>query len=161
LGEAGWTADNSMTIIATNKKAYHNYNLLDKFECGLMLIGPEVKSLRNAQASFTDSYAHIDKGELYLYNLHIVPYAQASYNNVDAVRARKLLVHKREIERLTGLMTRKGLTLIPTKLYFNKRGFVKIEIAVGEGKKLYDKRQDIKKAEVKREISRAVKQRNN
>jgi len=150
-----------MTIIATNKKAYHNYNLLDKFECGLMLIGPEVKSLRNAQASFTDSYAHIDKGELYLYNLHIVPYAQASYNNVDAVRARKLLVHKREIERLTGLMTRKGLTLIPTKLYFNKRGFVKIEIAVGEGKKLYDKRQDIKKAEVKREISRAVKQRNN
>ena len=147
-----------MSVIATNKKAYHNYNLLDKFECGIALIGPEVKSLRNAQASFTDSYARFDKGALYLYNLHITPYAQASYNNEDPIRHRKLLLHKREIERLNGVMTRKGLTLIPTKIYFNKRGFVKVELAVGEGKKHYDKRQDIKKAEVNREIARAVKQ---
>jgi SsrA-binding protein len=144
-------------VIATNKKAYHNYNLLDKWECGIALIGPEVKSLRNAQASFTDSYARIFKGELYLYNLHITPYEQASYNNQDPVRERKLLLHKRELERLSGLLTRKGLSLIPTKIYFNKRGFVKVEIAVGEGKKIYDKRDDIKKAEVKRQISRAIK----
>ena len=147
-----------MSVIATNKKAYHNYNLLDKFECGIALIGPEVKSLRNSQASFTDSYARFEKGDLYLYNLHITPYAQASYNNVDPVRNRKLLLHKKEIERLHGTMTRKGLTLVPTKIYFNKRGFVKVELAVGEGKKHYDKRQDIKKAEVNREIARAVKQ---
>ena len=146
-----------MSVIATNKKAYHNYNLLDKFECGIALVGPEVKSLRNAQASFTDSYARFNKGELYLYNLHITPYEQASYNNEDPVRDRKLLLHKKEIQRLTGLMTRKGLSLIPTKIYFNKRGFVKVELAVGEGKQQYDKRQDIKKAQVNREISRAIK----
>jgi SsrA-binding protein len=148
----------AIKIIATNKKAYHNYNLLDKFECGIVLIGPEVKSLRNALASFTDSYAHLDKGEIYLFNLHITPYEQASYNNEDPVRKRKLLLNKKEIIRLTGILTRKGLTLIPTKIYFNNRNFVKVELAVGEGKKNYDKRQDIKKAEVKREIDRAMKQ---
>lgn len=147
-----------MKIIATNKKAYHHYNLLDKFECGIALTGPEVKSLRNAQASFTDSFAHVDKEEIFLYNLYIGPYEQASYNNAETTRTRKLLLHKREIERLNGLMSRTGLTLIPTKLYFNNRGFVKVELAVAEGKKLYDKRQDIKKAQIKREIARAVKQ---
>lgn len=150
-----------MSTIATNKKAYHNYNLLDKFECGIALTGPEVKSLRNAQASFTDSYARVEKGQVYLYNVHIAPYEQASYNNEEAARTRKLLLHAKEIERLTGLMTRKGLTLIPTKLYFNKRGFVKVELAVGEGKKSYDKRKDIQKAQVKREIDRAIKQKRN
>lgn len=148
----------AVKVIATNKKAYHNYNLLDKFECGIALVGPEVKSLRQSQASFTDSYAHLDRGEIYLYNLHITPYEQASYNNEDPVRRRKLLLHKKEIERLTGLLTRKGLTLIPTRLYFNNRNFVKVELAVGEGKKHYDKREDIKNASVKREISRAIKQ---
>ena len=150
----------AIKIIATNRKAYHNYNLLDKFECGIALLGPEVKSLRNAQASFTDSYARIDKEELYLYNLHINPYEHASYNNDDPVRTRKLLLHKREIERLRGLMTRKGLTLIPTKIYFNNRGFVKLELAVGEGKKHYDKRDDIKKDQAKREVARAIKHKN-
>ena len=149
-----------MTVIATNKKAYHNFNLLDKFECGIELIGPEVKSLRESQASFTDSFARIDKDQVYLHNLFINPYERASYNNQEPTRTRRLLLHKREIERLRGLMTNKSLTMVPTKLYFNKRGFVKIELAVAEGKKSYDKRQDIKKAEVKREISRAVKQRN-
>lgn len=147
-----------MKIIATNKKAYHHYNLLDKFECGIALTGPEVKSLRNSHASFTDSFARVDQEEIFLYNLYIGPYEQASYNNVETTRTRKLLLHKREIERLNGLMSRTGLTLIPTKLYFNKRGFVKVELAVAEGKKLYDKRQDIKKAQIKREIARAVKQ---
>lgn len=146
-------------VIATNKKAYHNYSLLDKFECGIELIGPEVKSLRNGQASFTDSFARIDKGQIYLYNLYINPYEQASYNNQEADRARRLLLHKREIERLNGIMTNKSLTLVPTRLYFNNKGFVKVELAVAEGKKLYDKRQDIKKDQIKREIARAVKQR--
>ncbi len=148
-----------MKIIATNKKAYHNYNLLDKFECGIALIGPEVKSLRNSQASFTDSYARFEKGALYLHNLHITPYEQASYNNQDPVRSRKLLLHKKELEKLNGIMSRKGLTLVPTKIYFNVRNFVKVELAVGEGKNSYDKRKDIKKAEVTREIDRAMKNR--
>jgi SsrA-binding protein len=143
--------------IATNKKAYHNFNLLDKFECGIELIGPEVKSLRNSEASFTDSFARIDKGKVLLYNLYINPYQQASYNNQEADRTRQLLLHKREIERLTGIMTNKSLTLVPTKLYFNNRGYVKVELAVAEGKKMYDKREDIKKAAIKREISRAIK----
>ncbi len=143
--------------IATNKKAYHNYHLLEKWECGLALFGPEVKSIRAGQVSFTDAFAHADKGEIFLYNLHISPYAQASYNNTDATRPRKLLLHAREISRISGLLSRKGLTLIPTKLYFNARGFVKAEIALGQGKKLYDKRQDMKTTEVRRQISRALK----
>ena len=145
--------------IATNKKAYHNYHLLDKWECGIALIGPEVKSIRAGHVSFTDSFAHFDNGELFLYNVHINPYEQASYNNAEVDRPRKLLLHAKEIERLTGLMTRNGLTLVPTKMYFNSRGFVKVEIALAQGKKLYDKREDIKKREVRREMDRAVKTR--
>ena len=143
--------------IATNKKAYHNYTLLDKWECGIALVGPEVKSIRSSHVSFTDSFAHFDKAELFLYNVHINPYEQASYNNVEPDRPRKLLLHARELERLKGALTRQGLTIVPTKMYFNNRGFVKVEIAVAQGKKLYDKRQDIKKREIGREIARAVK----
>ncbi len=141
----------------TNKKAYHNYHLLEKWECGIALNGGEVKSLRAGGASFTDAFAHIDKGELFLYNLHINPYEQASYLNLAPDRPRKLLMHFKEIEKINGHLTRRGLTLVPTKLYFNKRGWVKVEIALGQGKKIYDKRQDIKKREVKREIDRSVK----
>jgi len=146
-----------MSTIATNKKAYHNYHLLYKLECVIALNGGEVKSLRAGEASFTDAFAHIEKGELYLYNLHINPYEQASYLNEEPARARKLLVHSKELERINGQLTRKGLTLIPTKIYFNSRGWVKVEIAVGQGKKLYDKREDIKKRDIKREIARSVK----
>ncbi len=148
-----------MATIATNKKAYHNYHLLQKWECGMALTGPEVKSIRAGHVSFTDSFARFEEGELFVYNIHINPYEQASYNNVEPDRPRKLLMHAKEIERLAGLLTRKGLTLIPTKMYFNSRGFVKIEIAVGQGKKLYDKREDMKTRDVKREIDRAVKTR--
>ena len=147
----------AIKIIATNKKAYHNFNLLDKWECGIALVGPEVKSLRAGNVSFADAFAHTDKGELFLYNFHINPYEQASFMNPEAGRPRKLLLHKKEIERLIGTLTRKGLTLIPTKIYFNSKGFVKVEIALGQGKNLYDKRQDIKKKEVNREMDRAVK----
>jgi len=146
-----------MTTIATNKKAYHNYFLQEKWECGIALNGGEVKSIRAGGASFADAFAHIDKGELFLYNLHINPYEQASYLNEDPSRPRKLLVHTKEIERINGHLTRKGLTLIPTKMYFNKRGWVKVEVAVGQGKKLYDKREDIKTRDIKREIARSVK----
>ena len=147
-----------MTTIATNKKAYHNYFLLDKWECGIVLNGGEVKSIRAGGASFTDAFAHIDKGELYLYNLYINPYEQASYLNLEPARPRKLLVHAKEIDKINGHLAGKGLTLVPTKIYFNKRGWVKVEVAVGQGKKLYDKRQDIRKADVAREISRSIKQ---
>jgi SsrA-binding protein len=146
-----------MTTIATNKKAYHNYFLQEKWECGIALNGGEVKSIRAGGASFADAFAHIDKGELFLYNLHINPYEQASYLNEEPSRPRKLLVHAKEIERINGHLTRKGLTLIPTKMYFNKRGWVKVEVAVGQGKKLYDKREDIKTRDINREIARSVK----
>jgi len=148
-----------MTTIATNKKAFHNYFLLDKWECGIALNGGEVKSIRAGGASFADAFAHIDKGELFLYNLYINPYEQASYMNLEPARPRKLLVHAKELERINGKLAGKGLTLIPTKMYFNKRGFVKVEVAIGQGKKLYDKRDDMKKREVKREIDRSVKTR--
>lgn len=146
-----------MKVIATNKKAYHNYNLIEKFECGLMLIGPEVKSVRAAQVSFTDSFAFVEKDALMLYNVHINPYEQASYNNVEPARPRKLLLHKKEMERLKGLMSRQGLTIIPTRIYFNTRGFAKVEIALAQGKKQYDKREDIKTRDIKREIDRRIK----
>lgn len=146
-----------MDASVTNKKAYHNYFLKEKWECGIALNGGEVKSLRGGGASFTDAFCHIDKGELYLYNLYINPYEQASYLNEAPDRPRKLLVHAKELERIEGHLTAKGRTLIPTKLYFNQRGFAKVEIAVGEGKKLYDKRDDIKKREIKREIDRSIK----
>src|SRR5882762_3034734 len=107
-----------MTTIATNKKAYHNFFLQDKWECGIALNGGEVKSLRDGGASFTDAFAHIDKGEVYLYNLHINPYTQASYLNEPPARPRKLLLHAKEIEKINGHLTRGGLTLVPTKIYF-------------------------------------------
>src|SRR6202044_975150 len=129
-----------MTTIATNKKAYHNYFLLEKWECGIALSGGEVKSIREGGASFTDAFCHIDKGELFLHNLYINPYAQASYMNEEPARARKLLVHAKELEKINGHLTKGGLTVVPTKMYFNKRGWVKVEIAVAQGKKLYDKR---------------------
>ncbi len=147
-----------MSTIATNKKAYQNYHLLEKWECGLALNGGEVKSLRMGKTAFTDAFANVEKGALYLYNLHIEPYAQASFLNEDPDRPRKLLVNKREMERIHGLLTRKGLTLIPTKIYFNNRGWAKVEVALGQGKKLYDKRDDMKKRETNREMDRAIKQ---
>ncbi|MDE1921317.1 MAG: SsrA-binding protein SmpB [Candidatus Omnitrophica bacterium] len=148
-----------MSVIATNKKAFHNYHLLDKWECGIALNGGEVKSLRSGGASFTDAFAHIDKGELYLHNLHINPYEQASYLNEAPDRPRKLLVHAKELERINGRLAGHSLTLVPTKIYFNKKGWAKVEIALAQGKKLYDKREDIKKREIKREIDRSVKRR--
>ena len=146
--------------VATNKKAYRDYFLSDFIECGIALSGGEVKSIRAGHVSFTDSFARIDKNEVFLYNLHINPYPQASYLNDVPARARKLLLHKKEIERLIGSTAQKHLMLVPTKLYFNKRGIVKVELACGKGKKMYDKRETIKKRDVERDISRVMRQKN-
>lgn len=148
-----------MKPIATNKKAYRNYFLTETWECGIVLSGGEVKSCREGQVNFKDTYAQVDKEEMFLYSLHISPYKQASYLNEDPDRPRKLLMHKKEIKRLIGLQQQKSMTLIPTKIYFNKRGLIKVEIALGTGKKLYDKREDIKRKTSDMEMQRALRHR--
>ena len=150
-----------MKLIASNKKAYQNYNLLEKWECGIALTGGEVKSIRAGEVNFKDAYAWVKEQEVYLSNLHISPYEQCGYMQPEPDRVRKLLMHKKEIKRIHGLMTARGKSLVPTRIYLNDRGFVKVEIAVAQGKKLYDKRDDIKTREINREISRAVRSRKN
>lgn len=141
--------------IATNKKAFRDFAFFDKWECGIILKGGEVKSLRAGEVNFADSFARVDGEDIVLYNLHINPYAQASYLNLDADRPRKLLLHKKEIVKIIGQAAQKHLTLIPTKIYFNSRGFAKVEIALGKGKKLFDKRETIKKRDLDLEMKRA------
>ncbi|MFA5157205.1 MAG: SsrA-binding protein SmpB [Candidatus Omnitrophota bacterium] len=147
--------------VNTNRKAFRDYEVLERFECGIELKGSEVKSIRAGKITLEDSFAHIDKGEVILYNAHISPYEQASYLNVVSVRPRKLLMHKAEIERLSTKINQKGFTLVPLSVYFNDRGFAKVELALCKGKKLYDKRQDIKRRETDRELRRVMKARRN
>ena len=146
-----------MKLIASNKKAYQNFNLQEKWECGIVLSGAEVKSVRAGEVNFKDAYAWVKAEEIFLSSLHISPYEQAGYLQPEPDRVRKLLMHKKEIKRVHGLMTIKGKALIPTRIYLTDRGLIKVEIAVGQGKKLFDKRDDIKKREINREISRAVR----
>lgn len=146
-------------IIATNHKAYRDYEILESVECGIELKGSEVKSLRSARINLNDSFARLDKGEVVLYNTHISPYEQASYLNTDPVRPRKLLLHKKQIAKLMGQVVQRGCTLVPLKAYFNDRGFVKIELALGRGKKLYDKRETIKRREEELVMRRVLKNR--
>jgi len=143
--------------IATHKKAQRDYFLLDRWECGIALKGGEVKSIRAGNVAFKDTFARVDNNEIFLHNLHIAPYEQASYMNDDPDRVRKLLLHKKEIKKILGKTTQKNLTLLPTKIYFNKRGILKVEIALAKGKKLYDKREDIKKRDIDREIARTLR----
>lgn len=145
-------------IIADNRKARHDYFLIEKFEAGIALVGTEVKSMRAGRVNLKDSYAQIDDGELFLYNMHVSPYEQGSFSNVDPTRKRKLLMHKREIMRLLGSVKEKGLTLVPTKLYFSDSK-VKVELALAQGKKLHDKRASEKEKDTKREIDKAMKDR--
>ncbi len=140
-------------IVATNKKARHNYTILNSFEVGIELKGTEVKSLREHKANLEDSFARINKNELFIYNMHISPYKYGSYTNVESKRTRKLLAHKKEISRLTGETSQKGFTLIPLKVYF-AHGIAKVELALAKGRKLYDKREVIKLREVKRDVAR-------
>ncbi|MDD5108147.1 MAG: SsrA-binding protein SmpB [Candidatus Omnitrophica bacterium] len=146
-------------IIITNRKAYRDYEVLESIESGIELKGSEVKSLRAGKINLDDSFARPEKEELFLYNAHISHYTEASYLNVDPDRPRKLLLHKNQIQRIIGKLTQKGLTLVPLKIYFNDRGFVKVDLALCRGKKLYDKRASIKRRETDREMRRAVKSR--
>ncbi len=145
-------------LVCTNRKATHDYYIEDKFEAGLALLGSEVKSLRAGRANLRDSYAAINEGEVFLHNCHISPYAEANQFNHEPRRTRKLLLHKKEIKKLLGKTTERGYTLVPLKLYF-KEGKVKLQLALGKGKKLYDKRRSIKEREDKRDLERALKER--
>ncbi|MDO8526374.1 MAG: SsrA-binding protein SmpB [Deltaproteobacteria bacterium] len=143
-------------IITENRKAGFHYHFVEKFEAGLVLQGSEVKSLRDGKANLGDAYASIDNGELWLLKCHISPYSPAANMNHDPLRKRKLLLKRKEIERLVGQLEEKGLTLVPTKLYF-KEGRAKVELALAKGKKLFDKRESLKKKEDRRNIARAMK----
>lgn len=144
-------------IIATNRKAFRDYEVLESFECGIELKGSEVKSLRAGRINMEDSFARIEEDEFFLYNAHISPYEEASYMNVEPTRMRKLLLHKGQIRKLSGRLTQKGFTAVPLKAYFNDRGFVKIELAICKGKKLYDKRENVKRREIDLQLRRAMK----
>ena len=144
-----------MPDIATNKQAAYRYHLLEKWEAGLVLTGTEVKALRGGKAQLKDGYASVRDGEVWLYNVHIPPYAPATRENHEPERPRKLLMHKHEIDRLIGKTREKGLTLVPTRLYFSG-GRAKVEIALARGKDVGDKRQAIKEREMKREMERAI-----
>lgn len=145
-------------IICKNKKASHDYHLSETYKAGIVLKGTEVKSLREGKANLKESYASIEGREVYLYNCHISPYSHGTDANHEPLRTKKLLFHKKEIKKLTGKIKEKGLTLIPLKLYFSN-GIAKIEMALAKGKKLYDKREDMKMKDAKKEIERAFKNR--
>ena len=146
-------------LIAKNPVAYHNYNIEDKIEAGIVLSGTEIKSIRNGKVNLKDSYANIKNGECYIYGMHISPYEHGNIFNKDPLRNRKLLLNKREINKLIGLTKQKGYSLVPISMYF-KGSFVKIELGVGKGKKLYDKRQDIAKKDAERRMNQAMKEKN-
>ena len=142
-------------LVATNRKARHDYTILDTYEAGIALTGTEVKSLRQGKANISDSYARIVKGEVWLHSMHISPYEQGSYANVDPVRKRKLLLHKKEIRRLLGKLSERGVTLIPLKVYFTKN-IAKVLLGLCRGKKEFDRRQDIAQREAERDIRRKL-----
>lgn len=142
--------------IAKNNKAFHDYFIDQKIECGIALVGTEVKSIREGKVNLKDSYAGIKNGELLIYGLHISPYEKGNIFNKDPLRDRKLLVHKSEILKLIGMIKQKGITLVPLEMYWD-RNHVKVEIGVARGKKLYDKRQDIAKKEAERRIAQHLK----
>jgi SsrA-binding protein len=146
-------------IIATNRKARHDYAVLDTYEAGVVLTGTEVKSLRLGRASLVDGFATIDDGEIFLRNVHIPEYEQGSWTNHEPRRVRKLLLHRDEIERLVGKTKESGLTLVPLALYFSQ-GKVKVELALARGKRSYDKRQDLARRDADREVARALGRRN-
>lgn len=143
-------------LIANNKKVYHDYFLLEKYEAGISLAGTEVKSLRMGKGSIKESFIRIENGEIILYGMHITPYEKGNIFNKDPLRTRKLLMHKKEIQKLFGLTTVKGYTLVPLSLYF-KHGKVKMELGLAQGKKLYDKRQSMKEKAIQKESAQHFK----
>jgi SsrA-binding protein len=149
--------ENQHKVVATNRKAYHDYFIEEKLEAGVMLRGTEVKSLRDGRVNLQDSYASVDDGEVFLHHCHISPYSHGNIMNHDPLRARKLLLHRKEINKLIGKTQQKGLTLIPLRIYFSKQGRAKVELALAKGKKQYDRRETIKAREAGREVERAIK----
>ena len=145
-----------MKIVAQNKKAFHDYFILDTYEAGIELKGTEIKSVRKGSANLKDSYIRIKNNEAFIENIHIAPYEQGNIFNHEPLRTRKLLLHKKEIKKLQKEVKENGLTIVPTKLYFNTSK-LKVEVALVRGKKLYDKRQDLKAKDAKRDIDRALK----
>ncbi len=150
---------NSNKMIANNKKAYHDYFILENYEAGIALHGTEVKSLRMGKCSIKESFIRVENGEMYIYGMHISPYEKGNIFNKDPLRVRKLLLHKAEINKMLGKTKEKGMAIVPLKVYF-KGSLVKVEIGLAKGKKLYDKRQDIAKKDQKREAERDFKVRN-
>lgn len=151
-------APDGRNVVARNRKARHEYEILDTYEAGIALKGPEVKSLRAGGVSFQDAFARVDNGEVWLHSLHISPYEQANQFNVDPVRRRRLLLNRQEIRQLAVKSEEKGLTLIPLEIYF-VRGRAKLQLAVGRGKKLHDKRETLKRRQQDREARRAMESR--
>ncbi|MEE1051206.1 MAG: SsrA-binding protein SmpB [Lachnospiraceae bacterium] len=149
-------AREAMKLVANNKKAYHDYFIEEKYECGIELFGTEVKSIRMGKCSIKEAYVSIDHGEAFIEGMNISPYEKGNIFNREPLRKRRLLLHKREILKLAGQVQAKGYTLMPLQVYF-KNGRVKIEIGLARGKKLYDKRQDIRKKDMKREMERDYK----
>ncbi|MDP1571048.1 MAG: SsrA-binding protein SmpB [Vicinamibacterales bacterium] len=146
------------TVIAENRKALHDYHILETFEAGIMLLGTEVKGIREGKANLRDSYARVDKGEVWLHNVHINPYSHRGYVDHDPRRKRKLLLHRTEIRKLIGKTAEKGLTLVPLRMYF-KGGRIKVAISLVKGKQAHDKRETIRRREIDRETRAAVKER--
>lgn len=144
--------------VVGNRKAFHDYHIDDKIEAGMKLTGTEVKSLRAGRANLRDSYAAVENGEMFLYNMHIAPYTHGNRFNHEPKRPRKLLLHRREIDRLFGLIRQKGMTLVPLRVYF-RNGWAKVELGVARGKKQYDKRRDIAERDAARRMRRALSER--
>lgn len=149
----------NVKLIANNKKAYHDFFIEDKYEAGISLAGTEVKSLRQGKCSIKESFIRIEKGEVFIYGMHISPYEKGNIFNKDPLRVKKLLLHKYEINKMAGKIAEKGYTLVPLQVYF-RGSLVKVEIGLAKGKKLYDKRQDIAKKDQKREAEKEFKIRN-
>ena len=144
-------------VVATNRKAFHDYHIDERYEAGIALQGTEVKAMREGRVNLKDSFARVDRNEVILHNCHISPYSHGNIMNHDPLRPRKLLLHRREINKLMGRTQQKGLTLVPLKMYFNAAGKAKVEIGLGKGKQQFDRREDIKDREARRDVERAMK----
>jgi SsrA-binding protein len=148
-----------MKIVASNKKAYFNYEIIESLEAGIALLGSEVKSIREGRVSLKDSYAEIKNGEVFLLHMNVSPYEQANIFNHEPLREKKLLLHRQEIKRLIGKIREKGYTLIPTKVILNEKGKVKVEVSLAKGKRTYEKKRAIKERELEREVRAELKKR--
>lgn len=146
-------------IVATNRKAYHDYHILDKYETGIELLGSEVKSLREGNANLKEGYIVIRKEQAWVLGIHISPYSHTGFEGHEPVRERRLLLHKREIEKIKISLERKGLTAVPLKIYFNSNGWAKLEIGIAKGKKIYDKKKAIRERDIQREAERELRNR--